>query len=520
MRVCAETDWEAAATMRELRANTSTNQKTVQGVQTPRWRRVESAARKAKAGQVGFRPQVETRFFQELQAPHMISHHDREGHEGNELVLVDVDEAAASHRGDRSGGTGTNDPMPSSRSGINSASGRFESLKETSDHRTLGGKEEWARKRHRNLHESNRLQLSRMNGTGTGGIMSPWKFMTPGNKKDESKDDVSVLQLPLVPSSNPNTPRPASILRGAVKPAFEGERAETPPLQSPVNGQGRNAKSSSPISPRDAQHQSDRSQDHPGVLRDEDDEHRKDGGAKVRQRDSEHKIAPQPGGLLKRTLSNPNALQADEKTDNAPSPSRGLTAGLFSLSRTKSNEPSSAARPSGSVPAARATSGLMSRTGSNSSSENGLYDSGTAIEKAVRKPTRVMANKDRTPKKESNLGSMVTLGAGERKQSSIQAPEGTIQDELGGLQGPDERAPPDLSSNASQDHSLQDVSAEGEGAEVIVDVRTDDRTGQGVENVASGSEVRKRREGGKKLGWGDKKPPPLNYKPWYSIFTW
>ena len=43
---------------------------------------------------------------------------------------------------------------------------------------------------------------------------------------------------------------------------------------------------------------------------------------------------------------------------------------------------------------------------------------------------------------------------------------------------------------------------------------------QEVENVASGSEVRKRREGGKKLGWGDKKPPPLNYKPWYSIFTW
>ena len=31
---------------------------------------------------------------------------------------------------------------------------------------------------------------------------------------------------------------------------------------------------------------------------------------------------------------------------------------------------------------------------------------------------------------------------------------------------------------------------------------------------------RKRREGGKNLGWGDKKPPPLNYRPWYSVFSW
>ena len=34
------------------------------------------------------------------------------------------------------------------------------------------------------------------------------------------------------------------------------------------------------------------------------------------------------------------------------------------------------------------------------------------------------------------------------------------------------------------------------------------------------AEGRKRRSTGKSLGWGDKKAPPLNYKPWYSVFIW
>jgi len=40
-------------------------------------------------------------------------------------------------------------------------------------------------------------------------------------------------------------------------------------------------------------------------------------------------------------------------------------------------------------------------------------------------------------------------------------------------------------------------------------------------NSADGTEFTPRRSSGaKSLGWGDKKPPPLNYRPWYSIWSW
>jgi hypothetical protein len=42
----------------------------------------------------------------------------------------------------------------------------------------------------------------------------------------------------------------------------------------------------------------------------------------------------------------------------------------------------------------------------------------------------------------------------------------------------------------------------------------------GVKSAEGAVGSRKRKEGGKSLGWGDKKPPPLNYRPWYSIFSW
>jgi len=37
-------------------------------------------------------------------------------------------------------------------------------------------------------------------------------------------------------------------------------------------------------------------------------------------------------------------------------------------------------------------------------------------------------------------------------------------------------------------------------------------------DTKGGDAVRKRKEGGKKLGWGDKKAPPLGFKPWYQLW--
>ena len=39
-------------------------------------------------------------------------------------------------------------------------------------------------------------------------------------------------------------------------------------------------------------------------------------------------------------------------------------------------------------------------------------------------------------------------------------------------------------------------------------------------DAATVNEGRKRDARRKSLGWGDKKPPPLNYRPWYSVFLW
>jgi len=39
-----------------------------------------------------------------------------------------------------------------------------------------------------------------------------------------------------------------------------------------------------------------------------------------------------------------------------------------------------------------------------------------------------------------------------------------------------------------------------------------------VTDTKGGDAVRKRKEGGKKLGWGDKKAPPLGFKPWYQLW--
>ncbi len=47
-----------------------------------------------------------------------------------------------------------------------------------------------------------------------------------------------------------------------------------------------------------------------------------------------------------------------------------------------------------------------------------------------------------------------------------------------------------------------------------------DLSGVSSSSTADGTEFTRRRTGAKSLGWGDKKPPPLNYRPWYSIWSW
>ena len=50
-----------------------THSRCSQGVHTPRWRKIELAARKEQAGQVGFHSVVESRDFKQLEAPYMIA---------------------------------------------------------------------------------------------------------------------------------------------------------------------------------------------------------------------------------------------------------------------------------------------------------------------------------------------------------------------------------------------------------------------------------------------------------------
>ena len=56
--------------LQDVRANTAANQKTVQGVQTPRWRKVEAAARRDSAGKVDFHSMVESRTFEQREVGH------------------------------------------------------------------------------------------------------------------------------------------------------------------------------------------------------------------------------------------------------------------------------------------------------------------------------------------------------------------------------------------------------------------------------------------------------------------
>ena len=48
----------------------------------------------------------------------------------------------------------------------------------------------------------------------------------------------------------------------------------------------------------------------------------------------------------------------------------------------------------------------------------------------------------------------------------------------------------------------------------------DSVTGDSEGDDESVSGRKKRTERKKSLGWGDNKPPPLQYKPWYRVFTW
>lgn len=59
------------------------------------------------------------------------------------------------------------------------------------------------------------------------------------------------------------------------------------------------------------------------------------------------------------------------------------------------------------------------------------------------------------------------------------------------------------------------------------EVGNENEIGRVVSNAVSSSDSadgtgfgRRRSSGAKSLGWGDKKPPPLSYRPWYSIWSW
>lgn len=70
----------------------------------------------------------------------------------------------------------------------------------------------------------------------------------------------------------------------------------------------------------------------------------------------------------------------------------------------------------------------------------------------------------------------------------------------------------DVPERVSVETSAQD---QDDPARVVV--AADESSESPVEGDAP-VDARKKRSTGKNLGWGDKKAPPLNYKPWYYIW--
>jgi len=71
----------------------------------------------------------------------------------------------------------------------------FSGLTESSDHQTLGGKDQWGKKK-RSVLKSDHSSAS---GVAEGGFMSaPWKFITRSKQADADKENILHVKLPPV----------------------------------------------------------------------------------------------------------------------------------------------------------------------------------------------------------------------------------------------------------------------------------------------------------------------------------
>ena len=76
------------------------------------------------------------------------------------------------------------------------------------------------------------------------------------------------------------------------------------------------------------------------------------------------------------------------------------------------------------------------------------------------------------------------------------------------------RASSSSSSALDKDDSVHSTKSFGSEGDIISNPTSNSG------DAATVNEGRKRDARRKSLGWGDKKPPPLNYRPWYSVFLW
>ena len=243
-------------------------------------------------------------------------------------------------------------------------------------------------------------------------------------------------------------------------------------------------------------------------------------------------------GRLTRTLSTEKELSETTKSVDTgpPSPLVGKVVWRESIARSSSGGPGSPAPRTGSIP---------TRVQS-STPETGQYDSVAATEKAARKPTRIMTKQ----KKDGNSSPMGGKGndspmgkghysspsPGSRRDESSPADVGGDSKSASG--GTEKTFDSPISTNGTSTlHKtlyLEDVPEDWmtarEAGNGDTSLQAEDGGADGnsskedaanvVEVEGGKDEVRQKREGGKKLGWGDHKPPPLNYRPWYSVFIW
>jgi hypothetical protein len=239
-------------------------------------------------------------------------------------------------------------------------------------------------------------------------------------------------------------------------------------------------------------------------------------------------------GSLKRTNSNEEseADVSDVNGEMLPSPLRHRRAASSGTSRPIATF--SGAKP-GMVPT-RALSHAQQRLPS-ASAQNENDEQQHTPDKPVRKPTRVVSGARLPTKKDGGYSPVpATISAGSPTRSSSTANDLHLEDaeeDNGTFARIGDRKHVKIADGDKEngtalqrDDSFQGTSSSGNNSNTSSSGNNSNSesaststsaTPAGNEGGEGGGPARRAK---KSLGWGDKKAPPLNYKPWYSVFIW